>query len=64
MPIRIYDIAKKLGVENRIVLAKARALGITAARVAFSSLDTITAEYLEQQVRAGLTTVRSRGRIF
>ncbi len=61
MPIRIYDIAKKLGVENRIVLAKARALGITAARVAFSSLDTITAEYLEQQVRAGLTTVRSRG---
>ena len=34
MPIRLYDIAKKLGIDNRQVLAKARELGITAARAA------------------------------
>ncbi|HLH54619.1 MAG TPA: translation initiation factor IF-2 N-terminal domain-containing protein, partial [Verrucomicrobiae bacterium] len=50
MPVRIYDISKKLGLENKEVLAKAKELGITAARVASSSLDKITAEYLEQQL--------------
>src|SRR5690242_16434963 len=47
MPVRIYDIAKKLGIESKEVLAKAKALGITAAKVPSSSLDKITAEYLE-----------------
>ena len=47
MPVRIYDIAKKLGIESKDVLAKAKELGITAARVPSSSLDKITAEYLE-----------------
>src|SRR3954465_13817972 len=47
MPVRIYDIAKKLGLESKKVLAKAKELGITAARVPSSSLDKITAEYLE-----------------
>jgi translation initiation factor IF-2 len=50
MPVRIYDISKKLGVDNKVVLAKAKELGFTAARVASSSLDKITAEYLEQQI--------------
>lgn len=50
MPVRIYDIAKKLGIESKEVLAKAKALGITAAKVPSSSLDKITAEYLEQQI--------------
>jgi len=50
MPVRIYDIAKKLGIESKEVLAKARALGITTAKVPSSSLDKITAEYLEQQI--------------
>ena len=49
MPVRIYDISKKLGLENKEVLAKAKELGIAAARVASSSLDKITAEYLEGQ---------------
>src|SRR5260221_2056700 len=49
MPVRIYDISKKLGLENKEVLSKAKELGI-AARVASSSLDKITAEYLEQQL--------------
>ncbi len=50
MPVRIYDISKKLGLENKQVLAKAKALGLSAARVASSSLDKITAEYLEQEI--------------
>ncbi len=29
MPVRIYDIAKKLGIESKVVLAKAKELGIT-----------------------------------
>ena len=50
MPVRIYDIAKKLGIESKEVLAKAKALGITAAKVPSSSLDKITAEYLENEI--------------
>src|SRR5512137_2668890 len=50
MPVRIYDISKKLGLVNKQVLAKAKELGLTAARVASSSLDKITAEYLEQEI--------------
>lgn len=50
MPVRIYDIAKKIGIESKEVLAKAKELGITTARVPSSSLDKITAEYLEQQL--------------
>src|SRR5438046_4470086 len=52
MPVRIYDIAKKLGIESKEVLAKAKELGITAAKVPSSSLDKITAEYLEEQFGA------------
>ncbi len=51
MPVRIYDISKKLGLENKEVLAKARELGITGARVASSSLDKITAGYLEEELK-------------
>ena len=51
MPVRIYDIAKKLGIENKEVLAKAKELGI-AAKVPSSSLDKITAEFLESQLAA------------
>src|SRR5438552_3804346 len=50
MPVRIYDIAKKLGLESKEVIAKAKALGISAAKVPSSSLDKITAEYLEEQL--------------
>jgi translation initiation factor IF-2 len=50
MPVRIYDIAKKLGIESKEVLAKARDLGIPGARVPSSSLDKITAAYLEEHL--------------
>jgi translation initiation factor IF-2 len=49
MPVRIYDIAKKLGIESKAVLVKAKELGIPA-KVPSSSLDKITAEYLEEQL--------------
>jgi translation initiation factor IF-2 len=50
MPVRIYEIAKKLGIESKQVLAKAKELGITTAKVASSSLDKITAEFLETEL--------------
>ena len=53
MPVRIYDISKKLGLENKEVLAKAKELGISAAKVPSSSLDKITAEYLENELTGG-----------
>ena len=50
MPVRIYDISKKLGLENKEILAKAKSLGIAAAKVPSSSLDKITAEDLEKHL--------------
>ena len=51
MPVRIYDIAKKFGLESKEILTKAKSLGIAAAKVPSSSLDKITAEYLEDEIR-------------
>src|SRR5579862_8468353 len=53
MPVRIYDISKQLGLENKDVLTKAKELGITAAKVPSSSLDKITAEYLINELSGG-----------
>jgi hypothetical protein len=47
MPVRIYEIAKKIGIPSKEVLAKANELGITNAKVASSTLYKITAVYLE-----------------
>ena len=54
MPVRIYEIAKKLGLDNRAVLTKAKELGIAAAKVPSSTLDKITAEFLEEKMRLEL----------
>jgi hypothetical protein len=53
MATRVYDIAKKLGIESKVVLAKAKKLGIILAKVPSSSLDKITAQYLEEQLGGG-----------
>ncbi len=50
MPVRIYDLAKKLGIESKEVLAKAKALGMSAAKVPSSSLDKITAQFLKDEL--------------
>ncbi len=50
MPVRVYDIAKKFKIETKVVLAKAKELGISAAKVASSSIDKISAEELERHL--------------
>ncbi len=50
MPVRIYDISKKLGLENKQIIEKAKSMGIAAAKVASSSLDKISAEFLEEEL--------------
>ena len=50
MPVRIYDIAKTLGITSKEVIARAKDLGIANAKVPSSSLDKITAEFLEKKI--------------
>jgi translation initiation factor IF-2 len=50
MPVRIYDIAKKLGLESKEIISKAKELNIAAAKVPSSSLDKISAEWLEEEI--------------
>src|SRR5580704_9852915 len=57
MPIRIYDISKKLGLENKEILAKAKAMGIAAAKVPSSSLDQISGEWLEEELLKDQNTI-------
>jgi translation initiation factor IF-2 len=60
MPVRIYDISKKLGLENKEIISKAKALGIAAAKVASSSLDKISAEWLEEELLKDFPEVAAR----
>jgi hypothetical protein len=60
--IPIFDIAKKHGLEIREVLAIARELGITAAKVASSSLDCRAGRQLEEQIIARKTNQELRKR--
>ncbi|HEY2328664.1 MAG TPA: translation initiation factor IF-2 [Verrucomicrobiae bacterium] len=60
MPVRIYDIAKKLGLESKEILVKAKDLGIAAAKVPSSSLDKISAEWLEEEIIKSNPAVAAR----
>jgi hypothetical protein len=60
MPVRILDISKKLGLENREIIAKAKSLGIAAAKVPSSSLDKISAEWLEEELLKDYPEVAAR----
>jgi translation initiation factor IF-2 len=60
MPVRVYDIAKKLGLENKEILAKAKEMGIAAAKVPSSSLDKISAEWLEEEIIRSNPAVAAR----
>ncbi len=55
MPVRIYEIAKQLGIPNKEVIARAKELGISNAKVPSSSIDKITAEYLIKEMGGGDT---------
>jgi translation initiation factor IF-2 len=61
MPVRIYDIAKKFGLENKEILTKAKALGIAAAKVPSSSLDKISAEWLEGEILKDHPEISAKG---
>ncbi len=61
MPVRIYEIAKELNLESKLVLIKAKELGITAAKVPSSSLDKITAEYLRDQLLPAASAKSAEG---
>jgi hypothetical protein len=50
MPVRIYDLGVKLGIDSKVILAKAKELGMREAKVPSSSLDKITAQYLEDEL--------------
>lgn len=63
MPIRVYDIAKKLGLESRAILIVAKELGITGAMVPTSSLDKITGEFLEEACRGRYQLSETRAEI-
>ena len=60
MPVRIYDISKKLGLENKQILEKAKSMGIAAAKVPSSSLDKISAEWLEEELIKTFPEVAAR----
>src|SRR5271170_1659944 len=60
MPVRIYDISKKLGLENKQILEKAKSMGIAAAKVPSSSLDKISAEWLEEELIKDFPEVAAR----
>ncbi len=53
MPVRIYQIAKKLGIPSKQVLQKAQQLGLKVESPA-NTIDKITAEDLENQIRKEL----------
>jgi hypothetical protein len=50
MATNIFFISKKLGLEAKAVLAKAKELGIVTAKVVSSPLDDLTAEWLEEAI--------------
>jgi hypothetical protein len=61
MPIRIHEIARKFGVDNRVVLLKAAELGIAAAKGPTSTLDARTAALLEKEVERQMADVYRTG---
>ena len=56
MPVRIYDISKKLGLENKEVLSKAKQLGLVAARVGKLVLDWLSSRWV-RWVQVGAAVV-------
>jgi len=50
MGIRVYDISKKYGVENALLIEKLHALGYKQVKQPSATIDKITAEYLIQEL--------------
>ena len=50
MSVRLYDIARKLGLSNKDILMKAKEMGLSEAKAPSYALDKITAERLEEEI--------------
>ncbi|RME94391.1 MAG: translation initiation factor IF-2 [Verrucomicrobia bacterium] len=51
MPVRVYEIAKEIGIPSKVVLSKLKEYKIPGVRTASSSVDKITAEYILEKLR-------------
>ena len=51
MPVRIYDIAKRLGVDSKVVLAKAKELGYDAGFGTGCYAENVASFAIEEWVR-------------
>lgn len=51
MPVRVYEIAKEIGVPSKVVLSKLKEYKIPGVKTASSSVDKITAEYILEKLR-------------
>jgi hypothetical protein len=60
MPIRIYELAKDLNLKSNVVLAKARELGVSKAKVPSSQIDKITGEWLRGELLKWKSTLPSQ----
>ncbi len=60
----IFDISKKLGLDAKAVLAKAKELGIVSAKVVSSSVDDLTAEWLVEELVKSNPIVGERKNIY
>lgn len=61
MPIRVYDLAKKLGIESADVIAKAKALDIAKIVVPTSGLDAEVALRIEAAINEDLKEMLKHG---
>jgi translation initiation factor IF-2 len=46
--MRVYELAKELGVENKVVITKAQELGIAGVRSHSNSLDPLDADQIRR----------------
>jgi len=60
----IFDISKRLGLDAKAVLTKAKELGIVSAKVVSSSVDDLTAEWLVEELVKANPIVLERRSIF
>ena len=64
MATTIFDISKKLGLDAKAVLSKAKELGIVGAKVVSSSVDNLTAEWLVEELVKSNPIVGERKSIY
>lgn len=64
MATTVFDISKKLGLDAKAVLAKAKEIGIVSVKVVNSSVDDLTAEWLVEELVKSNPVVGERENIY